>query len=456
MHQISVKDFPGLDLGDKRRDERFVHIINQVTNQPGSSIPKQSGSWYNTKATYEFFKSEQVSLEALQKAIMDYGRSSLGEEPALLIAHDFCQISYEDLQAEGLGYLASKEARGVITYNSIAISEEGVPLSLIYQQSFVRPMEQLGKAQQRKKICFEDKESYYWYEGIKSVNEQLGESVRKIHIADREADIYELFFCAYEANTELLIRSTHPRKLKEGSELWDTVSAKDAVGRAALEIPDKNGKKQASIEVEIRYQSVEILRPSTSKNQYASVEMTAIEIRQISPRHPWQEEVVHWRLLTTLSVANTADALQCVKWYCFRWLIERFHYILKSGTRIEELQLHTAERLQKAIHVYSIAAMRIMQMVYLSRHSPDISCELVLTPEQWAVLYVLIHKTPVLPEQPPTIGQAVQWIGRLGGHLGRKSDGPPGLKTVWRGYQRVCDAANVYAIMNSQENLGKG
>lgn len=56
--------------------------------------------------------------------------------------------------------------------------------------------------------------------------------------------------------------------------------------------------------------------------------------------------------------------------HCYRWLIERFHYVLKSGTRIEELQLKQAGSLQKAIHVYSVAGMRIMQMLHQSRVSP--------------------------------------------------------------------------------------
>ena len=184
--------------------------------------------------------------------------------------------------------------------------------------------------------------------------------------------------------------------------------------------------------------------------------MTAIEVKQVSEQQSWQEEPVHWRLLTTLSVGTVTEALQCVRWYCYRWLIERFHYVLKSGTKIEALQLKQAESLQKAIHVYSIAAMRIMQLVYQSRQTPNVSCEIALTKEQWIVAYMLIHKKPVKPEQqPPTLADAVMWIGKLGGHLGRKSDGPPGLKAVWLGYQRICDAANVYEMINPI-NLGKG
>jgi Transposase Tn5 dimerisation domain len=286
------------------------------------------------------------------------------------------------------------------------------------------------------------------------VNEQLGTGVHKIHIADREADIYELFFCAYEPETDLLIRACHKRKLNDGSGLWDAVAAQSAEGVVELQIPDKAGKKTTGVEVEVRYQQVEILRPRDSKNQYESVEMTTIEIKQVSPIKAWQDEPLHWRLLTTLSVTTVVGALQCVKWYCHRWLIERFHYVLKSGTGIEELQLKQASSLQKAIHVYSVAAMRIMQLVYQSRQTPDVSCEVALTKEQWTVLYMLIHKVFIMPEKVPTLEEAVGWIGKLGGHLGRNSDGPPGLKTVWRGYQRIYDAAAIYETMNLQ-NLGK-
>jgi Transposase Tn5 dimerisation domain len=391
----------------------------------------------------------------LQKAIADYGSSQVEELKQVLIAHDFCQISYNDSQAKGLGYLANTEGRGIITFNSIAISNQGIPLSLLYQQSFTRPLEKLGKAKKRRQTAFEDKESYHWYKGITAVNEQLGSQIQKIHIADREADIYELFFCSHEKNTDLLIRAKHNRKLNNKSALWDTIAARPLAAEVTLDIPDKTGKKWIGIKVAVRYHQVEILRPITSNNQYESVSMTAIELKQISLKQDWQEELLHWKLLTTLPVNSVAEALQCVKWYCYRWLIERFHYVLKSGTQIEELQLQQATSLQKAIHVYSIAAMRIMQLVYQSRQTPNVSCEAVLTREQWATLFILIHKKTKLPNHPPALGETVGWIGKLGGHLGRKSDGPPGLKAVWVGYRRLCDAVNIYKIMSLQ-NLGKG
>ncbi len=450
MHKITVKDFPHLDFGDIRRDERFVTMLNNVSTQPGSSIPKQNKSWYDTKATYEFFKNKDVSLKALKKTMMEYGAKQVSDKMKLLFFHDISNISYNDLQADGLGYLDNKEGRGVLCYSSIAATPEGLPLSLLYQHTWTRPLEQLGKSSKRKQTSFEDKESYQWYEGMQEVNKLLEQSIYKIHIADREADIYELFFHAYEPNTDLLIRARHNRKLSDGSHLWDNIAAQPVAATVSLDIPDKTGKKKLKVEAEVRYHQVEILRPANNKDSYESVTLTAIEIKEINSSNKEDEDVIHWRLLTSLEVTSVSDALQCVKWYTYRWLIERFHYVLKSGTKIEELQLKDAESLQKAIAVYSMAAFRVMQLVYESRHHPEVSCEVVLTKVQWVTLYMLIQGNNQIPQQPPSLQQAVMWIGRLGGHLGRKSDGPPGLKTVWRGYQQLCHAASIYELMTQK------
>ncbi len=453
MHKINLRDFPSLDLGDIRRNERFVTIIENITAQPGSSIPKQSESWYDTKATYEFFKNERVSLGCLQKVIGEYGANQLANLQEVLIVHDTSNISFNELQAEGLGYLDSKLGRGIMCHSSIAVSTEGLPLSLIHQHTWTRPLENLEQPEKVKQSRrFEDKESYRWYQGISQVNKLLATEVKKVHIADREADIYELFFCAYETNTELLIRSHYNRNLSDGSQLWEAVGAAKQKGEITLSIPDEKGRNAQAVKASVRYESVEILRPSKSKVTYECVELTAIEVKQVESNAP---HGIHWKLLTTLDVKDLADVLKYIKWYCYRWLIERFHYVLKSGTKIEDLQLKQASSLQKAIALYSIAGFRIMQLVYQSRIYPDISCKLVLTDAQWKVLYMLIHQSGKYPSQTPTLSEAVMWIGQLGGHLGRKSDGPPGLQTIWLGYQRICDAATVYELLNKQ-NLGKG
>ena len=425
MHKLTVKDFPGLDLGDIGRDNRFVEIINHVNESPGSSIPQLNESWYDTKATYNFFNNESVTLDGVKRGIAGFGAGLVKGSNKILIAHDMSNICYDDLQASDLGYLDNKVGRGIMCFSSIAIDLEGIPRALMHQHTWTRPLEELGKAKKRKYTAFEEKETYEWKRGITAVNKTLGDAVEKVHICDRGADIYDLFFCAHEKNTDLLVRSTHNRKLGDGSQLWDRVAKEPVAGTVVIDIPDKTGKKREDIMVEVRFYHAEIIRPKANKSDFESVELDAIEIKQVSELKEWQEEPVHWQLLTTVAIGAVTDALLCVKWYCYRWLIERFHYVLKSGTKIEELQLKQAESLQKAIHLYSVAAMCILQMVYLSRVSPKVSCELILTESQWVALYMLIHKTKEVPKAPPNVSDAVKWIGKLGGHLGRKQDGEP-------------------------------
>lgn len=119
-------------------------------------------------------------------------------------------------------------------------------------------------------------------------------------------------------------------------------------------------------------------------------------------------------------------------WYRLRWLIERFHFTLKSGCRIEQLQLETAQRLLKALATYSIVAWRLMWLTYAARLSPDATCVTVLQPAEWKLLRRKFEPKN-RSQKPPTLQQAVRWIAQLGGFLARPGAGDPGLKTLWRG-----------------------
>lgn len=456
MQRLCVADFPVLDFGDKRRSRRMIQMINNILEQPGESIPVCSGSWYDTKAAYNFFLEAEVSTEALQKSLSAYGAARLEvAAERIFVAHDISTISYNNSQARGLGYTGNPEGKGILCYSSLAISEQGTPLALLYQHTWTRKKETLGKARRRKVLPCEQKESHHWFKGITGVDRLLPSGLHRIHLADREADIYELFCAPRPACSDFLIRATHNRALEEGGVLWQHVAEQPCAASVQLEIPDSKGRKNSPIEAEVRFVKVSLQRPRTSKHECPAVAVMAIAVRQVGEKQPGQKELIDWKLLTSLQVSHAADALQCVSWYCYRWLIERFHYVLKSGTRIEALQLGEAESLRKAIHVYSLAAMGILRLVYQSRETPQVSCEAVLSKEQWLVLWMLIHKNSKPPLEAPTLKQAAYWIGRLGGHLGRKQDGPPGLKAVWTGYKKLCDALSLYEIMNPQ-NLGKG
>ncbi len=91
----------------------------------------------------------------------------------------------------------------------------------------------------------------------------------------------------------------------------------------------------------------------------------------------------------------------------------------------------------------------MLWLTYLARCSPDDSCEQVLAPHEWQVLYATIHHQPYPHSTPPTLAQAVHWIARLGGFLGRKGDGSPGVKVLWRGLSRLHDLVEGWLICQS-------
>ena len=139
-----------------------------------------------------------------------------------------------------------------------------------------------------------------------------------------------------------------------------------------------------------------------------------------------------------------------VRAYALRWRAEDFHLIWKQGCRVEQLQLETRPRLEKALVLYAGVAVRLLRLRDLARRAPTAPCTEVLSEEEWQALYA--HATGEAATSAtavPTIEQATRWIGRLGGHLGRKRDGMPGVRTLWRGWRDL-------ALLVAGYRAGKG
>lgn len=184
-----------------------------------------------------------------------------------------------------------------------------------------------------------------------------------------------------------------------------------------------------------------------TRTQLSPVTVNVIWANEENP--PEGTQPISWLLLTTLNVSNLELACQCLRWYALRWLIERFHYVLKSGCRIEQLQLETAQRIQRALATYVIVAWRLLWLTYEARINPQTSCEVALEPFEWQALYCHVSQSTTPPTHPPSLHRAVLWIARLGGFLARKCDGQPGVKTLWRGLRRLHDIATTWQLIHS-------
>jgi hypothetical protein len=210
----------------------------------------------------------------------------------------------------------------------------------------------------------------------------------------------------------------------------------------------RNQKRSArKTVVEVRALTVDVKGQSRIEGKLAAQKVNVVYVREINP--PVGESPVEWLLLTSLDISTVDNVLQVIQYYVLRWQIEIYFRILKVGCGIEELQFEKIERYERCLAVYMVVAWRVFYLTMLGRTCPDMSCESVLEPEEWKALYAVVNKQPV-PSSPPNLEQALKWIARLGGHLGRKGDGPPGPQTIWIGLQRLRDFAVAWTIFGPE------
>jgi hypothetical protein len=95
--------------------------------------------------------------------------------------------------------------------------------------------------------------------------------------------------------------------------------------------------------------------------------------------------------------------------------------------------------LERCLPLYRVIAWRIRYATRLSRALPELPCTVVLALEEGQALSCAIPQPPTPPPTPPSLQQAVRWLARLGGFLGRACDGEPGVTVLWRGFQQLAD-----------------
>jgi hypothetical protein len=263
------------------------------------------------------------------------------------------------------------------------------------------------------------------------------ERPRLVHVMDREGDIHEVLEAIAGTTDGFVIRSTYNRRIDGPlGHAHDAVGVAPVLGVQAVEVPAQHGQARRTATLELRAVSVTI-QPSRNYRVQADrqpVPCGLVEAREFGA--PPDATPLHWLLWTTEAVTTPAEVVEVLRQYRLRWRIEDFHLILKSGCRIEELELETAERLTKAVTLYSAVAVHLLSLRDLARREPEASCTVILSEDAWKALWIHTHKKRLTAKvQVPTVRQAVLWIGRLGGHLNRKRDGMPGVRTLWRGYR---------------------
>jgi len=461
----AVEEFAQVDLKDERLNRRCQKLADALGQQPTAPINQACEDWADSKAAYRFVANPKVTPDEILSAHSQRTVERMIGHTVVLAIQDTTFFNYtHHPETVGLGEIGTKgqNQRGFGLHTTLAVTPEGQPLGVLIQEYLERPVgEPAHTPSEARKQPIEEKESYRWLQAFEKTIELAPEGVQVVTVCDREADIYEMFVLAQERQASLLVRADDDRCLQdeEVKHLWAKVERQPIRGELMVQITGNDKRQERQAMVSVRYASV-ILRPPWRPEQkkLPAVTLQAILVREENPPDNLAElgnqEPIEWMLLTNTPVTSFDEAAKVVGWYCCRWQIEVFHKIIKSGCRVESSLLQTAKRLQNYITLMGVVAWRLHWLTYINRTDPDLPCTHILTTVEWQALYMRIHKTTCFPSTVPSVRQAVRWIAQLGGFLGRKSDGEPGITAIWRGWQRLQDlAATWYIVVNEQPQL---
>jgi hypothetical protein len=446
-------EMAALDTGDTRRDRRLGWLVQRMALLPGSSVPQMFGNHTDVQAAYRVLSCEAVQPEAILAAQREACLHRLEGHDTVLAIQDTTYFNFTHHPAtQGQGPLQASHLTGFLAHTTLAVSGDGVPLGVLHQKHWARGSEVGSDRNSCRRRAFEDKESFRWVEALRALHQLPLQDHTVVTVADREADIHELFAEPRPEWSQLLIRACHDRALSDdGRHLWEAAAAAPVSGKLTVTLRRHPLRREHHAKLTVRTCQVTLRPPDyrVEGQRLPANTVTAILVTQADP--PKGQAPIRWLLLTTLAVPDFATAQKLVHYYTCRWLVERFHFVLKSGCRFEHSQLRSVSRLRRLLALYCVVAWRLLWLTYAARVHGDQPCTIALETVEWQMLHRVRCPGQALPHSPPQLTEAVRWIASLGGFIGRKRDGEPGVKVLWRGLIRLQDIVIGSLAANQQD-----
>jgi hypothetical protein len=377
--------------------------------------------------------------------------AAVEEYEVILSVGDTTFLDYGAIKAKREGYgPTGNGGNGLILHSALAIEpQEGQTKGLLWQKLWNRehkpkpakdetPEQKKQRQTSARKAArqrpFADKESYKWVEALKQVDKQVEASTRVIHVFDREGDISEVFDQVRQLkHTGVLVRAAHNRSLDKNSDrLWEQMESEPIRFEQGIDVPATPNGKARRAKLAVRFRAVNLRTPYRFDNR-DPLKVHAVYATEIDC--PEGESPLSWMLLTTEVVTDVNMAATILRWYTYRWRVEDYHKILKSGCQSERYRL-AAEGMKPLLGFLSVIAVELLQVTYLHRTQPDAPAIEILNPVQLKVL-----KAAVSQKLPPilTVGWAVEAVAYLGGYLEHRRKTPIGIQVLWRGWLKLHD-----------------
>ena len=438
----AVETFGAAELGDVRRTERLVKIASALGENPSVSLPRSMPNWGEIHAAYQFLGNPAISHQDILAPHFAQTYQEATRHNQVLLIGDTTDVNLSTHKATtGLGPVGrGNHAQGFFVHSVLALDARNKQLlGCIGQEPFVR--ESAPKEESRAEHNARWRESHIWEQSIERIG-PAPESSQWIYVGDRGGDIFRFWQRCLELGYDFVIRVAQNRRLEteeqdeqedQTAEYVKTLARRlPAQGAQVFTIPAQHGHPEREALVKVAWSPVTI-QPPTTGTALQNAPLSAWVIRVWEPEPPEGAEALEWILVTSIAISCTNDAWQCVIWYKWRWFIEDFHKVLKTGCLLEDRCLKTVEAMCNLLGILTPTALRLLWLREVAQTAPETPATEVISKE---VIQVVLHLDK-RPKATLTARDLWHTIARFGGYLDRKSDPPPGWQTLWLGWIRV-------------------
>jgi Transposase DNA-binding/Transposase Tn5 dimerisation domain len=439
VEKWAVETFGAADLGDPRRTDRLVKMGAALGENPSVSLPASMRNWADTQGAYRFLNNEAITHEQIMMPHWVQTRSEAEQRSQVLLIGDTTDVNLSTHKATtGLGPVGrGNTAKGFFVHSVLAIdAKDKQLLGCMGQEPFVR--EPAPEKESRAEYNTRWRESLIWEQSIERIG-PVPSGSQWIYVGDRGGDIFRFWQRCEQLGYDHVTRVAQDRNVlveEEGEQedptavhLKSLTRSLPAQGVRVLTIAAQRGRPEREALVNISWSQVTI-QPPTNATALSMTDVKASLVRVWEPEPPQGVEPLEWILVTSVAVNTAQDAWQRVTWYQWRWFIEDFHKVLKTGCLLEDRCLQTVEAMCNLLAILTPTAMRLLWLRQTAQTAPDTLATEVISKD---VIQVVLHLDK-RPKATLTAKDLWHTIARFGGYLDRKSDPPPGWQTLWKGW----------------------
>lgn len=426
--------------------------------QPEGSMPQQMQTLRRLHAAYRFMNNGHITLSALLEPHYKQSQQMAEQQKVVLWVNDLTEVDYTFHNAKtGLGPIGNNKGKGFLLHSTLGIVPEGRQIlglgsvQVLLRQPAPKPRPKWTRTP----------EGLVWEVAAQKVGSPPA-GVIWVHVSDAGSDCFAYMAACVDQRKHFLVRVAHNRVLSrrdaepeaewiKAQKLVDYAHSLEPHRESAYRVEVPANKQQPAREAQVVMAWAKVtLSPSSQAppEERNRLPLTAWVLRVWEPTPPENCEGLEWLLLSSLPVTNLQEAHCRIDWYTCRWLCEDFHQALKTGCKIERSQLNDRADLENLLGFAAPIAVRLLQLRQAARQAPEALANQVVDPLMVKVL-ALHQKIDV---QSMTIHTFWQLVARLGGFLGRKSDGNPGWRTIWRGWRFLSDLTDGARLLASSQD----